>query len=43
MTIIIITDYAVLETIKNKMESLIANVNTNPMSGFWLTVTAYLL
>jgi len=43
MTIIIITDYAVLQTIKNKMESLIANVNTNPVSGFWLTVTAYLL
>ena len=33
MTIIMITDYAVLQTIKNEMESLIAYVNTNPVSG----------
>jgi len=48
MTIIIITDYAVLQSIKNAMQSLTPGgfsslVNTNPESGFWLTVTAYLL
>jgi hypothetical protein len=43
----VITDCAVFKTIKNDMQRLspggFASVNTNPVSGFWLTLTAFLL